>query len=192
MDFLANLDIDTSKIFKVYRFGSRVYGTESPSSDYDYVIVGYDFPTGKEIRQGIYNVHLYDVKDFQHNLSEHKITALECYFQDPKGFEFELDKSKLRKEVSRVSSNSWVKAKKKMTLAEEDTFVGLKSLFHSFRILDFGIQIAEHGKIIDYRSMNWLWDEIIQSGQFSWEYYNKKYKAAHNIKNTTFRKVAPK
>ena len=33
-------------------------------------------------------------------------------------------------------------------------------MFHSFRIVDYGIQIATEGRIVDYQSMNGLWEDI--------------------------------
>jgi hypothetical protein len=77
--------------------------------------------------------------------------ALECFFNTSPilkyDTEFELDLFSLRKKISAICNNSWVKASKKLNLVEEDDYTGLKSLFHSFRILSFGIDLAKDNKI---------------------------------------------
>ncbi|KAG2379112.1 hypothetical protein C9374_007750 [Naegleria lovaniensis] len=53
-------------------------------------------------------------------------------------------KSAFRRPFSRKSANSYVKCKKKICV-EKDLKVGLKSLFHSLRIVMFAIQILKFG-----------------------------------------------
>ena len=99
----------------------------------------------------------------------------------------------MRKEISATVSNSWVKAKKKM--ADGEDYIAIKSLFHSFRIAYFGLQIAKTGAIYDYSEANHIWVEILKDYNFeawSWEYYNDKYKKLHNALMTEFREYAPK
>ncbi len=73
----------------------------------------------------------------------------------------------------------------------KDREIGLKSLFHAFRIIDFGYQIATQGKIISYSSVNYIWDEI-KDFIGTWEQLNEKYKVQFNKAHSEFRKVAPK
>jgi hypothetical protein len=107
--------------------------------------------------------------------------------------EFQLSLPLLRKSISSIVNNSWVKAKKKMELKDECSYIGLKSLFHSFRILDFGIQIALMNTI-HYSSANGLWVELKEEFEDnkSWDFYYQKYKSQHNELMTRFRLVAPK
>lgn len=120
--------------------------------------------------------------DFIDMIKEHRIFALEALFQEMCVSylkHFELDKWKLRQEFSGVSSNSWVKAKKKMTVEKDlDMRCGAKSLFHSIRILMFAVQIAKYGKITQYNCGVMLHKEIMEDlkNGFGWEDFNKKYK----------------
>ena len=52
------------------------------------------------------------------------------------------------------------KAKKKLILLHEDSFIGIKNIFHSMRILDFRIQIATNKFIINFLSINFLWEKF--------------------------------
>jgi predicted nucleotidyltransferase len=179
-------------------YGSRVYGTHKDNSDHDFIgIVPANrmADTGTEYRWNSLNVHIYNRYDFQNQLLRHKIQTLEAYFlpesQVSTQFKFELDLVKLRCELSEKSSHSFVKAKKKID-KEKDFYVGWKSLFHSMRILIFGTQIASKGKIYDYSAANYLWDEIIQAQQYSWDYFKTRYQPIYNNLATEFRKLAPK
>lgn len=79
---------------------------------------------------------------------------------------------------------------------------GKKSLFHSLRILMFGIQIAQFGKIVNYeevcsdlmkliRKANELWKEIDSDPSVEWDHYHQKYKKEFNRLKSKFREVAP-
>jgi len=110
--------------------------------------------------------------------------------------DFELNLQTLRKSISSITSNSWVKAKKKIELPNEDSKIGLKSLYHVFRTLDFGIQIAKYGKIEDYNFIGGLnpvrdndIDNILNP---KWDYWNEKLKKKYNAKMSEFRILAPK
>ena len=120
--------------------------------------------------------------DFIDMIIEHKVFAMEALFQPQCSYYlkyFNLDKWKLRQEFSGVSSNSWVKAKKKMTVEKDlDMRCGAKSLFHSIRLLMFAVQIAKDGKITHYNCGIELHKDIMDDLKkgFTWEDFNKKYK----------------
>ena len=184
-------------------YGSRVYGTHKEDSDYDYIgIVPANrmVDTGTEYRWNSLNVHIYNRHAFQAQLEKHKIHTLEAYFVPnkddfinpvPKDFKFELDLVKLRNELSEKASHSFVKAKKKID-KEKDFYVGWKSLFHSLRILNFGIQLASKKKIYDFTAANKYWFEIRDAQCYSWDYLKDKYQPIYNELATEFRKLAPK
>lgn len=178
-------------------YGSQVYGTARPDSDEDYmgiVLLDRDC-TGQEYCHNRLNVHLYGHRDFQRQLLIHKIHALEAWFLPDSPcqgrFTFKLNLHNLRESISEKASHSWVKAKKKFEI-ERDYLIGQKSLFHSLRILMFGTQVGQEGRIVDYSVANQHWRDIIECGQYQWEYYENKYKPIYNSLATEFRKVAPK
>lgn len=86
-------------------------------------------------------------------------------------FESDPDTTKnlLRSAFSAVSSNSEVKGRKKVRdakltsgeLSYSECMIGLKSVFHSIRLLMFGVQIGESKKIEDFTSAKECWDEIM-------------------------------
>ena len=115
-------------------------------------------------------------------------------FQD-ETFKMNIDHSALRREISARSSNSWVRCKKKLTVETDQSAIAIKSLFHSFRIPMFGIQIAKYGRIVDYTEANDLWYndiKLLLLEDRSWNHVYDVYKGRHNALMTEFRKVAHK
>lgn len=179
-------------------YGSRVYGTHNDKSDHDFIALvppNRMVDTGTEYHWNSLNVHIYNRFAFQKQLDKHKVHTLEAYYLAdscvPKEFKFELSLPLLRESIAEKASHSFVKAKKKIE-KEHDFYVGWKSLFHSLRILNFGIQIASKGKIYDYSAANKYWFEIRDAQQYNWEYFKTKYQPIYNELATEFRKLAPK
>ena len=105
---------------------------------------------------------------------------------------FSLDKWKLRESFSHVASNSWVKAKKKLTVEKDyDLYIGQKSLFHSLRLLSFAIDICELGEI-KYDNESGLYKEIMSAETPTWDYYYSKYHEIYNSLKSQLRELAPK
>ena len=131
--FLATYGLNEGQVTFV-PYGSRVYGTNNANSDYDYMAIvpsNRRADTGTEFRHGETNIHIYNLIDFQSQLDLHKIHALEAYFM-PEGevakiFWFTLDLPKLRCSLSEKSSNSWVKAKKKIEVEKDYYFSWIKN-----------------------------------------------------------------
>jgi len=199
MIYQANPDLEAvgvSEVLSVFAYGSLVYGTTRPDSDLDYIIVTKEQPTVEEQQVGSCDFHFFSEADFQDRIAEHELSALECLWVPPtmrwgKEYSTTIDKAKLRKSISAKASNSWVKAKKKLEV-EQEYLIGRKSLFHSFRILLFGIQLAKFGKIVDYTDGRRFFHEIVLSGHNDWDFFNKHYKPTHNMIASEFRKFAPK
>jgi hypothetical protein len=108
------------------------------------------------------------------------MVPLECLYapedakvQEKKPLYLNIDPMKLKKYVLMQSNSSWMKAKFKLN--ENDILRGIKSVFHSLRILDFGIQILKKGRIYDFSHANHFWDEISGSDEIEWKYFHKKY-----------------
>ena len=116
----------------------------------------------------------------EHILAErgvHVLTSAEKKYYEA----FKLDKWKLRQSVSAICSNSWVKAKKKLTVEKDYNLrVAQKSLWHSMRLYMFAIQIAQYGEIYNFTVANDLWEEIKNAETPTWEYYKEKYQAKFN------------
>jgi predicted nucleotidyltransferase len=185
------------RVKNIYLFGSRVYGTNTDLSDWDIIIVGNNSVDSLEIKSDLLNIHIYTPKKFQEDLDWHMPKNLECFFspqwtrlkEDIK-FEFKLDLAKLRHAISHVSSNSWVKAKKKLTVADEYQ-IGIKSLFHSIRIPMFGTQIANFGEIRDFKCANSIWNKICEK-EWNWDNLDQEFRQQHNSVLSEFRKYAIK
>ena len=196
-DILKAAKMHKSRAFNIYLFGSRVYGTNSEDSDWDIIIVGNNSVEAIEIKHELYNIHVYTPKKFKEDLDWHTPKNLECIFapdwaklKEGIKFELKIDHSKLRHATSHVSSNSWIKAKKKLLVATEYK-IGVKSLFHAIRIPMFSEQIATFGCIVDFQYANWIWNRIIEK-EWVWEDLHKEFRELHKSVLTDFRKKAGK
>ena len=187
-----------------YIYGSSIYGTNTDSSDLDMVAVNCEIYAKDNIDQTNYTLD-----EFQAALDTYLPTAWEGYslqfhgerYADKHSFthviKFDVDKQKLRDSFSRVASNSFVKAKKKLLV--QDTYnrsASMKSLFHSIRILDFGTQIANHGYVVDFESCNHIWDMIVNDYKLNDTEVLKlivdKYQPLRNSYASAFRLTSPK
>lgn len=188
-----------SRVFNVYIFGSQIYGTSNQDSDWDIIMVANNSVESTEIRRGLFNIHVYTPDKFKSDLDWHRINNLECIFApdwaklkesiDYKS-SFKLNPSKLRHATSHISSNSWVKCKKKLELTDE-YHTGVKSLFHSLRIPMFATQIMQHGRIVDFSCANFIWDKI-RVRRWTWDELDNEFRELRNEVLTEFRKVTTK
>lgn len=123
-------------------FGSSVYGLTNKFSDKDYAYI----VTNSKIDLDTEEHQVYTMQEFQTALNDHDIKAIELYYTSPevsKAFTFNLDLQKLRSGVSKVVSNSHVKAKKKFR--DNEIYIGLKSYYHCIRILTMFNYLAREG-----------------------------------------------
>lgn len=179
-------------IIKVYQYGSSVYGCANKKSDSDYIVVveSDDVDLCYSVREAGADYTVYSKSKFIKRLHDMHISVLECVFQssnDPFLKYFVMDKEKLRREISGVSSNSFVKCKKK--LRDGEVYIGKKSMFHSIRILMFGIQIAKHGRIIDYSCANKYLALIMRMD--NWDEIKDFFQPIYNNLKSEFKLLAP-
>lgn len=193
-------NIRPENILNMYLYGSRVYKCNNDQSDFDVIAVCNVGEAVKDVRENNLDITVYNIYEFEKQISKHEISVLECLFlpedciiKQDKKFDFVLSLPLLRCSISAKSSNSFVKAKKKMTVEKDlDLYVGQKSLFHCLRIIKFGTQIAKYRKIIDYTEANNYWNEMMFDSIITWELYKKRYQPIYNSLMTEFRKLAPK
>lgn len=186
------------QILGIFSYGSRNYNIHNETSDFDFVIL---LKSNEELHLQYeskdLDLHFLSENVYLKLLEEHHIMALECFYNKTPIInyvcDFNLNKQVLRHSISQIVNNSWAKAKKKIDLENEDSYIGLKSLNHSFRILDFGIQLAEFNDIInfDYSEKNLL--NMYDLNSFnSFNDLKVVFKDKHNKMMTEFRKLATK
>ena len=190
-----------SRVKNVYIFGSRIYKTHTSKSDWDFIVVANNSVEAIEIKCPLknFNIHIYTPDKFKADLDWHRINNLECIFapdwaklKEDKQFDFKLDLVKLRHATSHISSNSWVKCKKKLEAGEYNT--AIKSFFHSIRIPMFATQIVREGKITDFKAANFIWNRLTLSNTKDWEWdtLNEEFRMTYNLMLSLFRKVTTK
>lgn len=197
-DIIRASGIHPSRVFNVTIFGSQVYGTANVDSDWDIIMIANNSVESIEIKNGLFNIHVYTPDKFISDLEWHRINNLECIFapdwaklkETIKFDDFKINLIKLRHATSHISSNSWVKCKKKLELTDE-YHTGVKSIFHSLRIPIFATQIATSGRIKDFSCANFIWDKI-KKKKWNWEELDSEFRELRNNILTDFRKVTEK
>lgn len=196
-EIISRAKLNPNNLIAVYAYGSRVYQTNHALSDYDFVVIVND-KDNEQFSDNLININFFTTFEHQTRLNDHEISALECHFLDKqyvllekKKFNFKLNLVKLRHALAAKSSHSWVMCKKKLTVPESYNLnVGRKSMFHAFRIIDFGIQIATHGRIINYSNSNKIYQEIFEC--YDWQTLFEKFKPRYNKISSQFRALVPK
>ena len=172
------------KVRNVYLYGSRVYGTAREGSDYDIIMIASHLLAHEEKRATVngvlLNIHIITPDKFLADLKMHNIMNLECLFapewailQEKLNLPVEINVKKLIKNNLAQSYSSWQGGK--MKIQKYDFHRGLKSIFHSLRMIMFANQIAEDGKIVDFSVANHLYSEIVDCDEIEWSYFREKY-----------------
>ena len=183
-DIINASGVHPLKVRNVYLYGSRIYGTAREGSDYDVIMIAGHLLAHEEKRATVngvlLNIHIITPDKFLADLKMHNIMNLECLFapdwarlQEKVVLPTEINIKKLIKNNLAQSYASWQGGK--MKIEKYDFHRGLKSIFHSLRMLLFAIQIAKHGKITDFSEANYLYSEIIDSDEIEWGYFREKY-----------------
>lgn len=179
-----------SDVYMMIVYGSRVYGTARPDSDYDVYVVTND-PTVIDndidikicpeimVDGAKHDITVVSLDKFRHNIAKCDVATIECvmyyylYCDDGNAYIHTTQTScgmmddfiqsfddvtsqtailkAMRKTFSGTSSNSYVKARKKVVDARHDdgtidkamVKVGLKSMYHSLRIAVYGVLFAK-------------------------------------------------
>ncbi len=196
LEVIEKSGLHKSRIQNVYIFGSQVYSTASVTSDYDILIIAKTPYEERELVVDNCNIHILTLDRFLEGLKQNHIRNIECLMaptefilKEEINIPLNIKEVGLRHSISHIVSNSWIKSKKK--LEHDDYYIGLKSLFHSLRIAMFGIQIIEHGKIVDFKCANHIWNQL-QSKTWTWEQLNETFRPLRNKIMTDFRSVTSK
>lgn len=67
------------QITDIFLYGSRAYGTFTPSSDYDFIVIAKDATNGKQFNNQFMNITEYTPEHFQEKLNENKPFSIECF-----------------------------------------------------------------------------------------------------------------
>lgn len=189
-------NLHPSKIRNIYVFGSRVYGTHRIDSDYDVIVVACSVNSNVEFRNGDYNVHVTTPDVFEDQLVRHSINNLECIYA-PFNAQihqeinynkiFNLKNGMLKKTLITQSTSAWSKGRKR--IESGNIIGGAKSLYHSIRILDFGIQIIKYKCIKDFSSTNNIWKMLDESECLKWEDYDRLCLNEKKLKLKEFKEI---
>lgn len=172
------------KVRNIFLYGSRVYGSAKETSDYDIIYISSNLLAHEEKRATLndilLNIHVITPDKFKADLLNHDIMNLECFYApdfarilEKEPLKFQLNKKKLIKNNLAQSYSAWQNGKRKVQ--DFDIHKGVKSLFHSIRMLMFASQILENDKIIDYGIANSLYLEMIECDEYEWNYFKSKY-----------------
>lgn len=197
-EICKELNIDYTKVLNIYMYGSKVYLTNDEYSDNDYIIVFKSslLPSGAFRDNAISSKHrdvqgvCYSRSGFIDAINNYEIGALECIFlpEDKvvqKKMNFGITKYReedLSKKIISKASSSWHFAQ--LAFKDENIESSMKNVFHALRILDFGIQVKENQKIVNYSTMNDIMREIYTDENFEpYNYYKNFIELSEKIRN---------
>lgn len=164
----------TEDVIAIIPYGSQVYGTADSKSDHDYIIVtkGATLSNGAFKNNAVSNSDwtiqgvCYSRSGFTSALDDYEIGAWECFslpkedyiYYTPLFEKFVLGKERKWDEKTMVKKIIQ-KASASRHIADEQARTGYsdrakKGFFHALRILHFGLQMKEHGKIVDFGACN--------------------------------------
>ena len=182
---LQQFDISLKDVVAIFPYGSRIYGCHTKDSDHDWVIVygSYLLPSGAFKDNAIssddrsHQAICFSRTGFRAAIDSYDITALECIFlpeekQMLSKMKFDIRKwsrSEMAAAIISKASASWHLAHK--AVMDADMEKAKKSVYHALRILGFGLQLAETGRIMDYSAHNRLRESILYAPDFTLKDY---------------------
>lgn len=187
-EICSNFNIAETDIVNVYAYGSRIYGTHSADSDYDYIVVYKSalLPSGafkdnaKSNADRSIQIICYSRGGFKAGLEQYDISCIESLFL-PKEFvvqskwPFKLEKINVKefadKIISKVSA-SWHSAN--LAMSDGHFYHAKKGFYHAIRIADFALQLKDSNfSKIDFSTAKTYWNEISKIDDAEFKHYIK-------------------
>ena len=187
---LKELDI-TGEVLAIFPYGSQVYGTAGVDSDHDFIIVMKSalLDNGAFRNNAISNENksiqgvVYSRGGFIDAINNYEIGALECLSLPEdmvilKKWPFKVgvwNEDAMVKAVIAKASASRHSADQQSKNGNKT--IGRRGMFHALRILNFGLQLKEHQKIVDFGVCNKMYEEMknVKEDDFDTRNYYKEF-----------------
>jgi predicted nucleotidyltransferase len=199
------LDNNPDNIYNIYLFGSRLYRCNTSTSDYDFIAIvgGPYFDNSKLFEAENVNVNVLHIDYINYLLRVNTIWIMMLvspnlprefvYLDRIKFSKWELDLYRLKATVISDSQHNWSKAKKYCIQKQfRDANICKKNIIHAIRHVLLGLQVCQHGDIIDYECANDIWRELFlldqqfESFDQEWKFYESQYKKTFDDLLRTF------
>lgn len=201
---IAVLQIPETEIIDLLLVGSRLHGTASPASDYDFILIvkdGTHLPEGNKVEREDLDVTIFTRSEYLAKLNAGDDwqtieplwlpSACRWIFKEDFLPRYNSDMSKLRVAVSSIANKGHAYAKILMT--KENNFnLGKKNLAHEIRNLRLGIQIVKFGSITDYTESKEIYEQIMAETETDWEFYNLRWGSVAMAHQKEFISITPK
>lgn len=207
-----NFQLKENEKMNIYLTGSRVYGTHSESSDFDfYIIISDDyFKILKDSKipnwnydlkldyQCLYhedsNINLYSYSCFFEKVEENWLQSLMCLYlpkefilQEDFKFQPKIYYRRLGKSVIGEAGKHFEMARRKWN--KNSIYSCKKYIIHSIRDFLFGIQIVKKKEIVNYREANDFYYEILKLKLEDWKDYEEIYHPIYQKLKDEFEKI---
>ena len=168
------------------RSGSQVYGTAREGSDQDFLLVLADPNARQDLLWGKnLNVVVHGAGTYAKALEDQSVFALEALFAPEEHrlkearppFPYRPHVGRLFDSAKARSDSDWSKAKKKF---DEEPEVSKKRALHSLRVLAFAVQVAEVGRIGDFRVALPWWEQMRAADYQTWDAVEENYGRMRN------------
>ena len=174
-EVLSELQEKWGECCGLYVHGSTIFANQPPH-DLDLIAVidhakrevPQDSPDS-QFTLGRCEVSVYERSCFFEKLLAMDLTMLTCLstpkrfvlkeLQDERLQSFKVDLRLLEESVTSYAEFTWLKAQRVLN-DWKDPYKASKNAYFVFRVLEFGCQLADHGRIVDLKAANHKWDVI--------------------------------
>ncbi len=195
-EICERFNLNENDISNIYQYGSRVYGTFTEDSDWDYIVVhkksmidGKSFKiNARTSEDGKIQIIQYSKGGFLDAINRYEMSALECLWLQPEQILKETIKFSLQrldpvdfpKQIIIKASASWHAGIS--CLDEGNNLLAKKNMFHSLRILQFALQIKNNNCISDYMTLPKMFkQEVFLKDLVYDDLYNGDFKKLRDI-----------
>jgi hypothetical protein len=174
---------EDNEVLAAFRVGSQVYGTSTPDSDRDYVLVLSTRVRIEDVQHGPkMDIIVRGILGFQDSLRDGNIFSIECVCSPSplkSSPEFEAFSLKDREHRRRMLFSALEKA-------SSDFNKGLKindpkRVYHAFRVLDYAHQVFDTGRIQDFTSAQRVYECVMTEPRPLSEAFTKAFEDLYSF-----------
>ncbi len=184
---LKRLKLEDKNVLAVYLLGSRLWGTATHASDYDFLIVHSSWKGGHStLHNGEIDASILDFKEFKRRIEEeHHFLETICMWLPPEykwkeNFDlkktFKLQPLFLLNSIEEETQRDWSVAEKFINKGKLEN--GKKTIVHAIRLVLVASQIVKEGRVSDYTVAYTYSDQMKRQGAQDFESIRSAFQPA--------------
>jgi len=182
-DVAKKLNLSEVGLRGVFVLGSRLWGTARRDSDWDLLVVHADV-TGKTSRHsgdGRIDAVVTSQEEYFERCRRHQwlecltlfVPPDNCLRKQAPPADFTIDRRLLAASVAEETNKDWARARKYVERGDLER--AKRTIVHTLRMNMMALQLATHGRIVDFTVANDLREELWGVYSQDWRYYDVEY-----------------